>query len=186
MTKELAKTLTTALVQFIDREIPEETMCCSNAECESIEEMFGGDKFDIIEAFIQKKLSRLTEFETHLKWLIENGGSGIEHVKVGANELLAIAKKELQPEIDAEIEKAYNTQDNVVFHKGWEHGRADALKDLPRWRRWENGACGNSDNHPIAIVKRGFSYVLVTTLGVQGEHYIMLSDLEKLPGFKED
>ena len=63
MNKELAKTLTTALVQFIDKERPEGTMCCSNTECAGIEKMFEGDKFDIIEAFIQKKLSRLTEFE---------------------------------------------------------------------------------------------------------------------------
>ena len=63
MNKELAKTLTTALVQFIDKERPEGTMCCSNAECESIEKMFEGECFDIIETFIQKKLSRLTEFE---------------------------------------------------------------------------------------------------------------------------
>lgn len=96
MNKELAKTLTTALVQFIDREIPEGTMCCSSAECERIESSFKLGDFPSIEQFVQKKLSRLTEFETHLKWLIENGSSGIEHVKVGANELLDLAKKELE------------------------------------------------------------------------------------------
>jgi hypothetical protein len=95
MNHELAKTLTTALVQFIDRESSEGTMCCSNIECGALEEAFKSDNLDDVEAFIQKKLSRLTEFETHLKWLIENGGSGIEHVKVEANELLALAKKEL-------------------------------------------------------------------------------------------
>lgn len=95
MNHELAKTLTTALVQFIDEQRPEGSMCCSNGECESIEQILEGEHFDIVETFIQKKLSKLTEFETHLKWLIENGGSGIEHVKVGANELLALAKKEL-------------------------------------------------------------------------------------------
>jgi len=29
-------------------------------------------------------------------------------------------------------------------------------------------------------------YELVDALGITGEQYIMLSDLEKLPGFKED
>lgn len=66
-------------------------------------------------------------------------------------------------------------------------GEADALKDLPRWRKWENGACGNGQGIPLAIVKRESGvYKLVDALGIQGEEYIMLSDLEKLPGFKED
>ena len=191
MTKELAKTLTTALVQFIDKHIPEGTMCCSNTDCENIRAAFEEGEYDCVEAFIQKKLSRLTEFEQEVSDIVEyckeNGENvAFDYAKRHAKTLLAIAREQFKPEIDAEIEKAYKTQDNVVFHKGWEQGRAEALKDLPRWRRWENGACGNSDNHPIAIVKRGFSYVLVTTLGIQGEHYIMLSDLEKLPGFKED
>lgn len=112
MNHELAKTLTTALVQFIDRERPEGTMDCSNGECVSLEKAFTDENFDSVETLIKKKLSRLTEFETHLKWLIENGGSGIEHVKVGARELLALAKKELpMPE------------DTVIFQKGVEEGR---------------------------------------------------------------
>ena len=49
-----------------------------------------------------------------------------------AVELLALAKKELQSEIDAEIEKAYKTQDDVVFRKGREQGKEEVLKDLER------------------------------------------------------
>lgn len=112
MNHELAKTLTTAIVQFIDRERPEGTMCCGNGDCKSLEEALKADNFFFVEAFIEGKLSRLTEFETHLKWLIENGGSGIEHVKAEAKELLALAKKELpMPE------------DTVIFQKGVEEGR---------------------------------------------------------------
>ena len=73
-----------------------------------------------------------------------------------------------------------------VAQKFIDIGKTEALKNLPKWRKWENGACGNSDNIPIAIVKRGIDYKLVSTLGIQGEQYIMLSDLEKLPEFKED
>ena len=65
--------------------------------------------------------------------------------------------------------------------------RKEALKDLPRWKKWENGACGNGRGIPLALVVRGLNgYELVDALGIQGEKYIMLSDLEKLPGFKED
>ena len=71
MNKELAKTLTTALVQFIDRERPEGTMCCSSAECERIESSFKLGDFPSIEQFVKKKLSRLTEFEQEVSDIVE-------------------------------------------------------------------------------------------------------------------
>lgn len=61
-----------------------------------------------------------------------------------------------------------------------------ARKDLPKWRIWKNGACGNSEGHPIAIVKYYGGYKLTNSLGVGGEKYIMLEDLELLPGFEEE
>ena len=54
------------------------------------------------------------------------------------------------------------------------------------WRIWQNGACGNSDGNPIALVKTYGGYELVSCLGAGGEKYIMLSDLEKLPSFNEE
>lgn len=66
MNKELAKTLTTALVQFIDRERPGWSMCCSNAECEAIENAFREDNFFYVETLVERKFSRLTEFEKGL------------------------------------------------------------------------------------------------------------------------
>jgi hypothetical protein len=249
MNKELAKTLTTALVQFIDKERPEGTMCCSNAECESIEKMFEGDKFDIIEAFIQKKLSRLTEFErAFLERVFHQKPEDLdEETKEifleDARFVLALAREQFIKDgyviekkafhdavekVDPEVMK--EVSDNVDNMKEelteldqclldyanqrdeYEYdptnvaelnekvidltkfyanvlrtiAKKEILKDLPKWRKWENGACGNSDNNPIAIVKRGIDYKLVSTLGIQGEHYIMLSDLEKLPGFNNN
>lgn len=72
MTKELAKTLTTALVQFIDRERQEGTMCCSNEECKWVERAFEVGNFEFIEFFIQKKLMRLTEFEKALSEFVND------------------------------------------------------------------------------------------------------------------
>lgn len=100
MNKELAKTLTTALVQFIDREIPEGTMCCSSAECERIESSFKLGDFPSIEQFVKKKLSRLTEFEQEVSDIVEyckeHGGSvAFDYAKRHAKSLLAFAKKEL-------------------------------------------------------------------------------------------
>ena len=65
-------------------------------------------------------------------------------------------------------------------------GKTEALKDLPRWRKWGNGAAGNSDGHPIALASGAGGIRFVSVLGITGEKYIMLDDLKKLPGFKED
>lgn len=112
MNHELAKTLTTALVQFIDKERPEGAMCCSNEECESLEYHIRNNHFDDVEAFIQKKLSRLTKFESSLRQIIEetlsdevpDGSGGTmswaiavsdDDIKKLAPKVLALAKKEL-------------------------------------------------------------------------------------------
>ena len=72
------------------------------------------------------------------------------------------------------------------YYRGLADGKAEALKDLPRWRKWENGAYGNPDGHPIALVAGAGGIRFVSVLGTTGEKYIMLADLRKLPGFKED
>ena len=110
MTKELAKTLTTALVQFIDSERPEGSMCCSDTECAGIEKMFEGDKFDIIETFIHKKLSRLTEWEKEVRHFSDacarrpNYVPSDGDIRNWAAELLALAKKELCNGCNANLE----------------------------------------------------------------------------------
>ena len=117
MNHELAKLLTTALVQFIDRERPEGTMDCSSYECEKIEKAFEGDTYDVVEAIIQKKLSKPTEFEMALRQIIEvtlsdevpNGSGGTmswavalsdDDIKKLAPRVLAIAKNELLSRAD--------------------------------------------------------------------------------------
>lgn len=99
MNHELAKTLTTALVQFIDRERSEGTMCCSNEECESLEYHIRNNHFDDVEAFIQKKLSSPTEFEDKLaSFALQcNGDFDVARKEAAkwSKELLALVKKEL-------------------------------------------------------------------------------------------
>ena len=56
---------------------------------------------------------------------------------------------------------------------------------LPTWRIWKNGACGNANDIPLALVESCGSYKLVSCLGIDGQKYIMLSELKKLPGFNE-
>ena len=98
MNHELAKTLTTALVQFIDEQRPEGTMCCSNGECESLEYHIRNNHFDDVEAFIQKKLSRLTEFEQFMDGVVDDtirDAYSEDGFKDICKDALALAKKEL-------------------------------------------------------------------------------------------
>ena len=90
-----------------------------------------------------------------------------EFVREYAPELLALARKQLQPEIDAEIEKAYKTADEVQYRKG----REEALKDLPRWNKcplyFEHGEIWKTDKDEDVLSYQGYR--------------ILLSDLAKLP-----
>lgn len=72
MNKELAKTLTLALVNYIDKNRPEGTMDCSSGECVSLEKAFTEENFDSVETLVNKKLSRLTEFEQALSNYLKN------------------------------------------------------------------------------------------------------------------
>ena len=159
MNHELAKTLTTALVQFIDRERPGGTMCCSNIECGALEEAFKSDNLDDVEAFIQKKLSRLTEFEQSVKDIIQDilthtasDGSMTFAVSVSneearklAKSLLIVAKKELlsyadesNPAIEAMADLERTFECNPDKLPGW-------LKDELTKRYLEGYIKGRND-----------------------------------------
>lgn len=131
MNHELAKTLTTALVQFIDRERPEGSMCCSSYECERIEKAFEGGLFDVVEKTIKKKLSGLTEFEEKLvSFALQCGGqwdtASVEAEK-WSRELIALAKKEL-----ARRDEVITLNNLPPYDKGFQDGKAEAMADLER------------------------------------------------------
>jgi hypothetical protein len=121
MNHEFAKLLTTALVQFIDRERPEGTMDCSSYECEKIEKAFEGGTYDVVEKLIQRKLTGLTEFELEVSDIVEyckEHGENVafDYAKRHAKTLLALARKQLlsyadesNPAIEAmaDLERTY-------------------------------------------------------------------------------
>ena len=120
----------------------------------------------------------LTDFEKAIKEMMRGYVKMPDEViKETSAKLFAIALKELQPKIDAEIENAYKNADNIVYENGVLYGKAEALKDLPRWRK-----VGVNTGQTNLI--RGYSRE-------EDELYrngkcISLVSLEKLPGFKED
>ena len=133
MNKELAKTLTTALVQFIDRERPEGTMCCSNTDCERLETSFEVLNLAFIEKFIKSKLLGLqTEFEQEVSDIVEyckeHGESvAFDYAKRHAKSLLDLAKKEL-----ARRDEVITLDNLPTYDKGFQDGKAEAMADLER------------------------------------------------------
>jgi len=73
----------------------------------------------------------ITDFEKELggiaqAWVDKRAELTIECIKVHAERLLKVARKELQLEINAEIDKAYKNSDKEQYRRGKE----DALKEL--------------------------------------------------------
>lgn len=152
MNHELAKTLTTALVQFIDRERPEGTVCCSSYECERLEKAFEVNNFDFVEELTRQKLSGLTEFEDRLvAFALQcNGEFDVARKEAAkwSKELLALAKKQLlsyadesNPAIEAmaDLERTFECNPdklpiwlkdelNKAFKKGQEASHEDYVK----------------------------------------------------------
>ena len=92
-----------------------------------------------------------------------------------------MARKELQPEFDKELDKAYKTQDDAVYRNGYAQGKQDTLKatleSLPKWKKATKTK--NFDNHVILFEDK--DRVVLTTEIYEDEYYIELDDLKTLP-----
>ena len=115
--------------------------------------------------FIVTPEEELTEFEKAIKRaFICAGCSSVYNgiVKDTASELLALAREELF---------ANDTVLKEYAEVAREQGKAEALKNLPRWNE-------SRGVYSDGWIYEGFLYYK--------NHSIQLSSLEKLPGFKED
>ena len=99
---------------------------------------------DCLNLFLVPVEPELTEFEKALSEFAGYAISGgqvepnmptAEFVKGFSAKLLEAARKELQPEIDAEVGKAYKNADKIQFKRG----REEAMKGMPRWRKCVKG-----------------------------------------------
>lgn len=131
MNHELAKTLTLALVNYIDENRPEGTMDCSSGECVSLEKAFTEDSFDSVETLINKKLTQLTEFEEKLvSFALQcNGEFNVARDEAAkwSKELLSLAKNEL-----SRREEVITLGKLAPYDKGFQDGKAEAMADLER------------------------------------------------------
>jgi hypothetical protein len=137
---------------------------------------------------VDKTNEELTEFERELESFYnhhlqvctyDNQGTVEDSLHDGASKLLALARKELCDQIVDHTKEAY------------ENGRADALKDLPMWKKIRDNGCIDADGGTytdcLCLLKRGWYQVVTSGTKVGREsRYLSIRDLEKLPGFKED
>lgn len=129
--------------------------------------------------FIITPEPELSEFEKALEVFLMNADSSEEtfhqEVKKHAAKLFELAKDEI-----------YSHESLVEYAKiAKAEGKAEALKDLPRWK---NGTIPKGElairqvgisQHAYGVVLGGFEDSTPT------QRYILISDLEKLPGFNE-
>lgn len=139
--------------------------------------------------FILTDQPELTEFEQELMKIMEEEGApigadiseytegDIASIHSYSERLLALARKQLQPEIDAEIDKAYKNSDAVQYRRGKE----DAQKDMPHWRRMYAGAGGSGDGRNLFLIKDGIDTYRLSPVIACDDDYLVLSELDKLP-----
>ena len=129
--------------------------------------------------FIITPEPELSKFEEAIGAEIFDPPFNAEQVKVIREEsakLLALARKELEPEVLERLEAAYKNQDEVVYENGKRDGKAEALKDLPRWV---------SDGLPKGTGAIDISGLCGFDFLRRRGRLLSISSIEKLPGFKE-
>ena len=146
---------------------------------------------------------QLTEFEKALvSMLVEATGKQESEIKVGAvkdtaKELLELAGKEIfkgenimtisGPGFFTEGETRFTTMPIAdVLKAEYEKGKAEALKDMPRWKKATRDIDAGSIDFAVFHKNDGgdnedWLSVEVTNRLYKGEYYLELSDLEKIP-----
>ena len=109
--------------------------------------------------------------------IVEEKDNECPHPLEYAAELLELARKELEPEVLERLDAAYKNQDEVVYENGKRDGKAEALKDLPRWRKIE-GARGNNYSQETKFSINGRYLEMNDTLN--NIYEISFEELEKL------
>ena len=135
--------------------------------------------------FILTQEEELSEFEQKLWEVMKSEGASIRPIEKFTNadkeafhsyaaELLAIARKELREELQTHKDYSDSFM-GLAISSAYERGKAEALKDLPRWKEIYNA---------YYLDKEGFDREQ-EILFYHGNQ-ISINELKKLPGFKED
>lgn len=130
--------------------------------------------------FIITPEPELSEWETFISGCLQKHGlldcGAADRIAQNCSaELLELARKELVKEGTSK-----NEMGTMLYDAGFEDGKEEALKDLPRWKK----ATYKKSLNDRAIVLTGENDLLCTNFTVEGDYYLFFSELKKLP--KED
>lgn len=134
-------------------------------------------KFIYNEKDYSKLGNKLIEFRnnTPLFSVSYRDGEGRKVILHYEKEILDLVRKEVEKEITKEVEqKAINH--TYVYQNGYENGKYDALKDLPKWKKAKKDE--ELDCH-VAIQQD--DRVVLSDFVQKDEYYITLDVLKKLP-----
>ena len=149
----------------------------------------------------------LTEFEKVVQSILnEPHFQDIEAVKQFSNNLLNLARKELEKSIEndaMEFAKSYTEDVNPSFekvkeseelwkwkmsclrgiNKAYTQGKQDVLKDLPKWKKMPSGIQGNNKLEPTYLIRTDYGFYFTSSClsGSENNMYIELVELENLP-----
>ena len=83
-------------------------------------------------------------------------------------------------EEEKEVEKAYKTQDDVVFRKGFSEGRKTTLEGLPKWKYAEHEICSSVKtylvNYEVDNGDEEPTHIVIPTNYVKPHHWYMEID----------
>lgn len=155
------------------------------------------DREDQNDLFFADEEEKLNEFEKEVKRLMkvcgEIGKTDIDSdwVYEESKDLLDLARKELQSEhrlsedtpysAETEEEREAKIKSTVDYEKGlydgYEQGKQDALKDLPKWKKAKKDKVLN--RWVVKFDKNG--NIIFSDVLYKGEYFIMLQSLKTLP-----
>lgn len=128
-----------------------------------------------------------TKFEKKVAEIIFNRqneddwGMCLKLGKEYAKELLDLAREELEPEVLTRLEAAYKNQDDVVYMNGKRDGKAETLKDLPKWQKFKGLAIAIADDYVLVKFGKGYQLLRSGARIEGGTEFLQVSQLEKLP-----
>ena len=154
--------------------------------------------------FIVTPEEELTEFEKAIKDMIKPYAAWPDDIfKEESAKLLFLAREQFIKDGYVIEKKAFHdavekvdpgimkeVSKNVDMTE-YEKGRAEALKDLPRWKKAERDVDAGTIDFAVFHKNDGGDHedwfsVEATNRLYKDEYYLELSDLKKLPGFKDD
>ena len=127
----------------------------------------------------------LTEFEKEVQVasFLEIHPSDVDAIKEQAAHLLELARKELDQEIGRNTQEHIESMYQEGKKEGIKIGKAEALKDMPRWHKVEKGGCFDKPMNFLLEAKEGHFYCSSWEVPRDG-FLLFVDELEKLP--KED